>query len=69
VEPEVREWLFKLQDEKRLVIALKAFKAMDQQMQIGANVREVVGQVLREILYDFSILILLSYVSYTIFDS
>jgi translation initiation factor 2 beta subunit (eIF-2beta)/eIF-5 len=53
VEPEVREWLFKLQDEKRLVIALKAFKAIDQQMQIGANVREVVGQVLREIRGDF----------------
>ena len=53
VEPEVRGWLFKLQDEKRLVIALKAFKAMDQQMQIGANVREVVGQVLREIRGDF----------------
>ena len=53
VEPEVRNWLFKLQDEKRLVIALKAFKAIDQQMQIGANVREVVGQVLREIRGDF----------------
>ncbi|OLS30584.1 MAG: hypothetical protein HeimAB125_18600, partial [Candidatus Heimdallarchaeota archaeon AB_125] len=36
VEPEVRNWLFKLQDEKRLVITLKAFKAIDQQMQIGA---------------------------------
>ena len=53
VEPEVRDWLFKLQDEKRLIIALKAFKAIDQQMQIGANVREVVGQVLREIRGDF----------------
>jgi len=53
LEPEVRDWLFKLQDEKRLVIALKAFKVMDQQMQIGANVREVVGQVLREIRGDF----------------
>jgi len=53
VEPELRNWLFKLQDEKRLVIALKAFKAIDQQMQIGANVREVVGQVLREIRGDF----------------
>ena len=53
VEPEVRNWLFKLQNEKRLVIALKAFKAIDQQMQIGANVREVVGQVLREIRGDF----------------
>lgn len=53
VEPEVRDWLFKLQDEKRLVIALKAFKAIDQQMQIGANIREVVGQVLREIRGDF----------------
>lgn len=53
VELEVRDWLFKLQDEKRLVIALKAFKAIDQQMQIGANVREVVGQVLREIRGDF----------------
>ena len=53
VEPEVRNWLFKLQDEKRLAIALKAFKAIDQQMQIGANVREVVGQVLKEIRGDF----------------
>jgi len=53
VEPEVRDWLFKLQDKKRLNIALKAFKAMDQQMQIGADVREVVGQVLREIRDDF----------------
>jgi hypothetical protein len=53
VEPEVRNWLFKLQDEKRLVIALKAFKVIDQQMQIGANVREVVGQVLKEIRGDF----------------
>jgi len=53
VEPEVRDWLFKLQDEKRLAIALKAFKAIDQQMQIGANVREVVGQVLREIRGEF----------------
>ena len=53
VESEVRDWLFKLQDKKRLNIALKAFKAMDQQMQIGADVREVVGQVLREIRDDF----------------
>jgi len=53
VEPEVRGWLFKLQDEKRLDVALKAFKAMDQQMKIGADVREVVGQVLREIRGDF----------------
>jgi len=53
VEPEVRDWLFKLQDEKRLDIALKAFKAIDQQMQIGADVREVVAQVLREIREDF----------------
>ena len=53
VEPEVRDWLFKLQDEKRLDVALKAFKAIDQQMQIGADVREVVAQVLREIRDDF----------------
>ncbi len=53
IAPEVRVWLFKLQDEKRLDIALKAFKAIDQQMQIGADVREVVGQVLREIRGDF----------------
>jgi len=53
VEPEVKDWLFKLQDKKRLNIALKAFKAIDQQMQIGADVREVVGQVLREIRDDF----------------
>jgi len=52
-ESEVRDWLFKLQDEKRLDIALKAFKAIDQQMQIGADVREVVAQVLREIRGDF----------------
>jgi len=53
VESEIRDWLFKLQDNKRLNIALKAFKAIDQQMQIGADVREVVGQVLREIRDDF----------------
>jgi len=53
IEPEVRAWLFKLQDEKRLDVALKAFKAIDQQMKIGADVREVVGQVLREIRGDF----------------
>ena len=53
VEPEVRDWLFKLQDEKRLVIALKAFRAIDQQMHIGADVRAVVAQVLREIRGDF----------------
>jgi len=53
VEPEVRDWLFKLQDEKRLGIALQAFKVIDQQMQIGADVRWVVAQVLREIRGDF----------------
>jgi len=53
VEPEVGDWLFKLQDEKRLVIALKAFRAIDQQMHIGADVRAVVAQVLREIRGDF----------------
>ncbi len=53
IEPEIRTWLFELHDKKRLNIALKAFKAMDQQMQIGASVREVVGQVLREIRGDF----------------
>ena len=53
IEPEIRDWLFKLQDKKRLNIALKAFKAIDQQMQIGADIREVVGQVLREIRDDF----------------
>jgi hypothetical protein len=54
VEPEVRDWLFELQDEKRLDIALKAFKAIDQQMKIGADVREVVAQVLSQIRGDFS---------------
>jgi len=53
VEPEVQNWLFELQDDQRLNVALKAFKAIDQQMQIGADVREVVGQVLREIRSDF----------------
>jgi len=53
VAPEVRAWLFKLQDEKRLDAALKAFKAVDQQMKIGADVREVVAQVLGEIRGDF----------------
>lgn len=53
VAPEVKAWLFKLQDEKRLDVALKAFKAIDQRMKIGADVREVVGQVLREIRGDF----------------
>jgi hypothetical protein len=53
IETEVKDWLFELQDDQRLSVALKAFKAMDQQMQIGADVREVVGQVLREIRSDF----------------
>lgn len=53
IESEVQNWLFELQDNQRLNIALKAFKAIDQQMQIGADVREVVGQVLREIRSDF----------------
>ena len=53
IETEVKDWLFELQDDQRLSITLKAFKAIDQQMQIGADVREVVGQVLREIRSDF----------------
>ena len=53
VDTEVKDWLFELQDDERLNVALKAFKAIDQQMQIGADVREVVGQVLREIRSDF----------------
>jgi len=53
IETEVKEWLFELQDDGRLDIALKAFKAIDQQMKIGADVREVVGQVLKEIRSDF----------------
>lgn len=53
VEPDIRDWLFKLQDNDRLNIALKAFKVIDQQMQIGADVREVVAQVLKEIRGDF----------------
>ena len=53
VDTEVKGWLFELQDDQRLNVALKAFKAIDQQMQIGADVREVVGQVLREIRSDF----------------
>jgi translation initiation factor 2 beta subunit (eIF-2beta)/eIF-5 len=54
LDTEVKDWLFELQDDQRLNIALKAFKAIDKQMQIGADVREVVGQVLREIRTDFS---------------
>lgn len=53
IETEVKGWLFELQDEDRLSVALKAFRAIDQQMKIGADVREVVGQVLREIRSDF----------------
>jgi hypothetical protein len=53
LDTEVKSWLFELQDSQRLNVALKAFKAIDQQMQIGADVREVVGQVLREIRSDF----------------
>lgn len=53
IETEVKEWLFELQDDDRLDIALRAFRAMDQQMKIGADVREVVGQVLKEIRSDF----------------
>lgn len=52
-ETEVKNWLFELQDSQRLNIALKAFRAIDQQMKIGADVREVVGQVLKEIKNDF----------------
>jgi hypothetical protein len=53
IDAEVKDWLFELQDNERLNVALKAFKAIDKQMQIGADVREVVGQVLREIRSDF----------------
>jgi hypothetical protein len=53
VEGEVKDWLFELQDSQRLNVALKAFRAIDQQMKIGADVREVVGQVLKEIKSDF----------------
>ena len=53
IETDIRDWLFELQDSRRLNIALKAFKAIDQQMKIGADVREVGGQVLREIRIDF----------------
>lgn len=53
IETDVKEWLFELQDDERLDVALKAFRAIDQQMKIGADVREVVGQVLREIRNDF----------------
>ena len=53
LETEVKDWLFELQDDGRLDVALKAFRAIDQQMKIGADVREVVGQVLREIRSDF----------------
>ncbi len=53
IESDVKDWLFELQDDQRLNVALKAFKAIDQQMQIGADVREVVGQALREIRSNF----------------
>ncbi len=53
IETELKDWLFELQDDERLDVALKAFKAIDQQMKIGADVREVVSQVLREIRSDF----------------
>ena len=53
IDAEVRDWLFELQDDDRLSVALKAFKAIDQQMKIGADVREVVSQVLKEIRSDF----------------
>jgi hypothetical protein len=53
LETEVKDWLFELQDDGRLDVALKAFRAIDQQMKIGADVREVVGQVLKEIRSDF----------------
>jgi hypothetical protein len=53
IESEIKDWLFELQDDQRLNVALKAFKAIDQQMQIGADIREVVSQVLREIRSDF----------------
>jgi len=53
IDTEIKNWLFELQDTQRLDVALKAFKAIDQQMKIGADVREVVAQVLREIKNDF----------------
>lgn len=42
--------LFILNNLKTCLVRLcrKAFKAIDQQMQIGADVREVVGQVLEK---------------------
>jgi len=53
VETDIKDWLFELQDKNKLNITLKAFRAIEQQMQIGADVREVVAQVLREIRNDF----------------
>jgi hypothetical protein len=53
IDTEVKAWLFELQNDNRLDVALKAFKAIDQQMKIGADVREVVSQTLREIRSDF----------------
>lgn len=53
IDPETKIWLFELQDSQRLNIALGSFRAIDQQAKIGAHVREVVAQVLREIKSDF----------------
>jgi hypothetical protein len=53
IDTEVKGWLFELQNDERLNVALKAFKAIDQQMKIGADVREVVSQALKEIRSDF----------------
>ena len=52
IEPAIKNWLFKLQDNMRLNIALKAFKAIDEQIQMRADLRDVVEQLLREIKDD-----------------
>jgi hypothetical protein len=49
MESGVRNWLFQLEKEKRLNIALKAFKAIDDQAKVGAQVEHIVSQALKEI--------------------
>ena len=43
VDVEIRDWLFELQDDDRLSVALKAFKAIDQQNPLAAAHLEIIN--------------------------
>lgn len=48
MEPGIINWLFQLDKEKRLNVALRAFKAIDDQAKIGSQVEHIVTQALKE---------------------